>query len=111
MNTMTTLDIKPGICGHYARVQAFAHERRSVTIVIESDCEKISVFSSCLIPLDIKSLFHHPFNRNPIYEQAGRCGLHSACPIPCGVIKAAEVELGLALKKDVAFIFDKEVQD
>jgi hypothetical protein len=108
---MTILDIKPGICGHYARVQAIAHKRRSVKILIESDCEKITAFSSCLDPLDIKNLFYHPFNKNPIYEQAGRCGLHSACPIPCGVIKAAEVELGLALKRDVVFIFDREVQD
>lgn len=105
---MTTIDIKAGICGHFARVQAVTQEPRSVKIIIESDCENIDVFSNHLDVLNIKNLFHHPFNRNPVYEQAGRCGLHSACPVPCGVMKAAEAELGLALKKNVALIFEQE---
>jgi hypothetical protein len=102
---MTILDIQAGICGFYARVHAVKHEQRSVAISIESDCENVANFSERLKPMDIKSIFQHPFNRNPIYEQAGQCRLHPACPIPCGVMKAMEVELGLALKKDVTFIF------
>jgi hypothetical protein len=48
---------------------------------------------------DMVDIIKNPINKNPIYENAGKCNLHSSCPIPCGVIKAAEVELELALKK------------
>jgi hypothetical protein len=102
---MTTLDVKAGICGYYARIHAVKRERQSVTIMIESDCENVAAFSKILNQLTIKDIFRHPFNENAIYEQAGQCGLHPACPVPCGVIKAAEVELGLALKMDVTFKF------
>jgi hypothetical protein len=102
---MTTLDVKAGICGYYARIHAVKRERQSVAIMIESDCENVTAFSKILNQLTIQDIFHHPFNENAIYEHAGQCGLHPACPVPCGVIKAAEVELGLALKKDVTFKF------
>ena len=102
---MTILDIQAGICGYRARVRALKNERETVAISIESECENIAIFSKNLKPLDIKSIFQNPMNRNPVYEQAGKCGIHAACPIPCGVIKASEVELGLALKKGVTFVF------
>jgi hypothetical protein len=47
-------------------------------------------------------------NKNKIYEKAGKCNLHPGCPVPCGVIKAAEVELGLALVRDVKIVFQNE---
>jgi hypothetical protein len=102
---MTTIDIKAGVCGCYARVHAVKQERRSVAITIESDCDNVALFAKNLNQMNINDIFHHPFNRNPIYEQAGQCGLNPACPVPCGVMKAAEVELGLALKKDVTLRF------
>jgi hypothetical protein len=102
---MTTLDIQAGICGYFSRVHALKKEQRSVAISIESDCQNVADYSEHLKPMDIKSMFQHPFNRNPVYEQAGICGLHPACPIPCGVMKAVEVETGLALKKNVTLKF------
>lgn len=102
---MTTLDVKAGICGFSARVHAVTHEKQSVAIRIESDCENVATFSKNLNQLTIKDIFRHPFNENAIYQQAGQCSLHPACPVPCGVIKAAEVALGLALKKDVILKF------
>lgn len=51
-----------------------------------------------------------PINKNAIYEKAGRCSLHPGCPVPCGVIKAAEVELGLALMKDIRIVFQNDNQ-
>ena len=102
---MTILDIHAGICGYHARIQALKNEQGRVAVSIESDCENIANLSGQLNPMDINGIFQHPFNRNPIYEQAGQCRLHAACPIPCGVMKATEVELGLALKKDVTLMF------
>jgi len=50
----------------------------------------------------------NPIHQNPVYMKAGQCKLHASCPVPCGVIKAAEAELGLALEKDVKMKFVTE---
>ncbi len=42
-----------------------------------------------------------PINENPIYVCAGQHLPHSACPVPCALIKGLEVASGLGLKKDV----------
>jgi hypothetical protein len=49
-----------------------------------------------------------PINQNPIYVEAGKCKLHNSCPVPCGIAKAAEAELGLALKKNVKIEFQED---
>ena len=102
---MTRVDIEAGICGVYARVHAVKRGGRSVEITIESDCKQVIALGESLNHLDIQGLFHRPFNLNPVYEKAGRCHLHPGCPVPCAVIKAAEIELELALKKDVKLTF------
>jgi hypothetical protein len=36
--------------------------------------------------------------------------LHPSCPVPAGIIKAVEVEAGLALPKDVAIVVTKTTE-
>ena len=43
--------------------------------------------------------------------QSAASGLHVSCPIPLGIIKAIEVEAGLALPTDVGIHFERPVRD
>ena len=110
---MITVPIESGICGLETEVSACRIQRKSVRIAIRSDCEQVIALSNLLHKIDTRDVIKNPINKNTVYEKAGKCGLHSGCPVPCGVIKAAEVELGLALMKDVRIIFqnDKQVAD
>ncbi|MBC8466300.1 MAG: hypothetical protein ISR61_00090 [Desulfobacteraceae bacterium] len=110
---MITVHIESGICGLETKVSACRIQRKSVRIAIRSDCEQVIALSNQLHKIDMMDVIKNPINKNLIYEKGGKCGLHSGCPVPCGVIKAAEVELGLALMKDVRIVFknDKQVAD
>ncbi len=106
--SMITVQIDSGICGFSTNVRASKLEGRSVGIALDSDCKHIMAFGSQLKELGMTDILKAPINVNPVYETAGRCRLHSSCPVPCGVIKAAEVELGLALRRDVQIVFQAE---
>ncbi len=102
---MSVVHIESGICGFKTLVRASQIQGQGVGIVLESGCAQIMAFGGGLRELGIEDILKIPINQNPIYEKAGKCNLHASCPVPCGVIKAAEVELGLALKGDVRITF------
>ncbi|NIS69190.1 MAG: hypothetical protein GTO12_09635 [Proteobacteria bacterium] len=107
---MITVQIDSGICGFSTTVRASKLESRSVGIALDSDCKHIKSFGNELKELGMIDILRVPINLNPVYETAGKCRLHSSCPVPCVVIKAAEVALGLALKRDVQIVFQAERQ-
>jgi hypothetical protein len=107
---MITVRIESGICGLETVVRAFKSQRKSVGIAIRSECEQVKALEGQLRKIDMMDVIRTPINKNPIYEIAGKCKLHSSCPVPCGIIKAAEVELGLAVRKDVRIVFENDTQ-
>jgi hypothetical protein len=108
---MITVRIESGICGLETVVRAFKSQRKSVGIAIRSECEQVKALEEQLRKIDMMEVIKTPINKNLIYEIAGKCKLHSSCPVPCGIIKAAEAELGLAVKKDVRIIFETDTEE
>ena len=102
---MTTVEVSAGICGFCAVVTTTKTEKRTAAIRIESDCEKITDLAAVLSCLELNDIFDRPFNTGTVYEKAGQCNIHASCPVPCAVLKAAEVEMGIALKQDVEIRF------
>lgn len=102
---MTVVDIASGICGLSTTVRVHKGKQRKVLLTFESDCEKIQRLGDTLKELDMVSVLKSPIHENFIYVEAGHCQLHTSCPVPCGIIKAVEVELDLALKKNVTIRF------
>lgn len=102
---MVTVYVDPGICGLNTVIRAYRLQRESVGITIKSDCKHVMALEDELQRLDLKDIVKVPINKNTIYEKASKCYLHPSCPIPCAVIKAAEVALELAAKKDVKIEF------
>ena len=97
---MATAEIDAGICGMTTTVRTKA-DGSVVRIEIESDCEHIKKLAGGLAEIE-------PFReisfrgKEPLtLEQAREHCAHAACPVPTGILKAIEVEAGLALPKDV----------
>ena len=97
--------VDPGICGFACTVCARKLEARTVKIDIEgSECKQIQRLSELISQIGLRDIFV-PLTRNPVFVSAEKAGCHPSCVIPTAVIKAAEVALGLALKRDVVIQF------
>ena len=98
---MATARIVSGVCGFTATVEA-RMVGRECALSIESDCDAIQRLAEDLPVVD-------PFQEisfrgeGPRTLRAGtqHC-YHPACPVPVGIIKAVEVEAGLALPADAS---------
>ena len=76
-------------------------------LTIKSDCKEIQGLAEALRQVD-------PFREisfrgeGPLtYQMAARQCPHPACPVPVGIIKAVEIEAGLALPVDVTITLSK----
>jgi Family of unknown function (DUF6951) len=104
---VATARIEAGICGFSTTVRTRG-EGRTMKVEIESDCEHIRELAAALTEVD-------PFREitfrgdGPLALELARvhCA-HAACPVPTGIIKAIEVEAGLALPKDVTITVTRE---
>jgi len=104
---MTKVRINSGICGFTATVTAEKVDKKKVRITIESDCEMVQKLAAELPVLDMMSAFTAHLN-NPVYRAASKHIRHVACPVPAGILKALEAELGLSIPRDAGIIFIKE---
>ncbi len=102
------MQVDPGICGFTCSINAFKDGKHSVKFEIQSDCDQIQNLAGDLGKISMKDLFL-PMSRNPIFLSAEKSQCHLACPIPCSLVKAAEVALGLALPKRVMITFEKRI--
>ncbi|MHB9031651.1 MAG: DUF6951 family protein [Anaerolineae bacterium] len=98
---MTKALITSGICGFHTEVVAQADDNYEVQLTIMSDCKRIQRLAAELTSVAALEEISKPINETATYQAAGHCRLHSACPVPCGIIKAVEHSAGLALAADV----------
>jgi len=102
---VTEVEIQAGACGFLTRVQAQKKDAKSVSLVITSDCEAVAKLAGELAALGWDDLLRRPFAQGPAAATAGRCLTHAACPVLSGVLKCAEVELGLNLPREASIRF------
>ena len=103
---MSKAKIFSGICGFTTDVEASAHNSNCI-VSIESECKSIQHLAEELRQVD-------PFREitfrgeGPLTLQlAAKYCPHTACPVPIGIIKAVEVEAGMALPADVTIRVSK----
>jgi hypothetical protein len=98
---MAKAEIKSGICGFSATVTARS-EGSKCFISIESDCDAIQRLGEELTEVDpFQEITFRGHGPRALQLGAKHC-YHTACPVPVGIIKAVEVEAGLALPADAA---------
>ena len=104
---MAKSEIFAGICGFYTQVEA-KMDGDLVNFNIQSECPGIQQLA---LELTQVNPYKEISSRRavPLTLQAGlkHC-THAACPVPVGIIKAMEVEAGLALPMDVSIKVSKE---
>jgi hypothetical protein len=105
---MTRVQVTSGICGFETQIEVEKKEKRKAGLSISSNCRQVGSLGRALRELTLMEVLKPPIHQNPVYERAGQCGLHNSCPVPSGILKAAEVELGLALKKDAVIQFQEK---
>lgn len=91
--------IHSGICGFTTEVIARAISS-TCSLIITSDCPAIQELAEELRQVDPMEEITYQ-GKGPLTLRLARehCP-HPACPVPSGIIKAVEVEAGLALPKD-----------
>lgn len=102
---MTKVEINPGACGFIVTVVATKVESNKTKVVIQTDCEHVNEMASMITQLTVQDILGFPFGDDKVYQTAKKVIRHSSCPVPCGIIKTAEAELGLAVKRDVLIHF------
>ena len=102
----TCLAVDPGACGFTCVIRIRSLDKRSVSVVIDgSECKQIKSLGERLNQLSLRELFM-PLTQNPVYQAAQASGCHASCAIPCAVIKAVEVAMGMAVAREVRFNFE-----
>ncbi|MEZ5125875.1 MAG: hypothetical protein R2826_06460 [Thermoleophilia bacterium] len=96
---MATAEIDSGICGFGAVVHARA-EGKVVRIEIDSDCPHVRALAAELTEVSPFAEISFRGEGPQTFRVAAKHLAHAACPVPVGIIKAIEVEAGLALPKE-----------
>lgn len=111
---MTEVEVHSGICGHSAVITVTRVDDQHVQVVIASECEQITAMNADLACIQWKGKGHEVFKRMPdsaVYQSAAKHIRHTACPVPSAILKAIEVETGVALPKEVSITFRRTPHD
>jgi hypothetical protein len=103
---LATAEINSGVCGFAATVKT-EKDGRKVRLSIESDCRAIQNLAAELTEVDpFQEITFRGSGPRSLELGAKHC-YHTACPVPVGIIKAVEIEAGLALPKDAVIKLSK----
>jgi hypothetical protein len=98
---MARAEIDSGICGFVAVVTT-RMEGRHCVVEVKSDCDAIQRLGAELEAVDpFQEITFRGQGPRTLKLGAKHC-YHPACPVPVGIIKAIEVEAGLALPADAS---------
>lgn len=89
------------------KVEVNKKDKKTFTLTITSECKMAEKLGTEIPELTLMDAFKRVLD-NPVYTKGATCLKHAACPVPSGILKALEVEAGLAVPKDVSIIFLKE---
>jgi hypothetical protein len=103
---MTKVIINPGNCGFSVDVTVNKKKDGKAAILIDTECEMVLNMLDDISLLETRASFTGYLN-NPVYRSAAMHLQHVACPVPVGILKALEVEMGLCVSEEVRIKFSK----
>jgi len=98
---MAKAEIESGICGFCTTVKTTS-EGRTVRVEFETSCGYVEQLAEALTEVDPFREISYRGEGPVTLRLAAEHLVHPACPVPSGIIKAIEVEAGLALPKDAS---------
>ena len=108
---MIRVECDPGICGNLCTVEATRSSdpdvveanKRKVRLKINSDCKKVTGLVNQLTEVDEGEVGEwdpiQPRGEPKICQYAHQYKFCAACPVPTAILKAIEVEAGLAIPR------------
>ena len=91
-------------------VEIIKKDKKTFTLTITSECEMVQKLGKELPELTMMDAFKRLLD-NPVYNKGATCLKHVSCPVPAGILKALEVEAGLAVPREVRMVFEKDPCD
>ena len=104
---MASSEIDSGICGFCTTVRT-KQDGRVVRLEFETECGYVESLAEHLTEVDPFTEIMFRGEGPKTLRLAAEHLQHPACPVPSGIIKAIEVEAGLALPKDASIKPSKE---
>ena len=97
-----TVTVDAGVCRFKTVITAEMDEEMNITYKVKSECPAVREMAKSMRPVPLFEAIAMPFAENVIYKDFA-CNLqHVACPVPCALVKTAEVTGEMALKKEVS---------
>lgn len=98
---MAHAEIESGICGFTTQVTTCNLGNYQIEISIKSDCPDIKKLAGAVEQVNaLKEISFRQGDPEIIQAEKTNCS-HASCPVPIGILKAVEVEAGLALPENV----------
>ena len=104
---MAKAKIFAGNCGFNSTVEA-TMQGTECNLMITSECAAIQNMAEDLIIVNPYQEISFKRGTPLIHEKGMEYCTHTSCPVPVGIIKAVEIEAGLALPTDVTIELSKE---
>ncbi len=101
---MTAVEVDCGICGYHALVEVSRESKTHIRVSVQTECEMLSSAVEQVNGADWSEALS-PRNPNSVHAVMFQVIKHAGCPVPTAVAKAIEVEVGVALPRDVSISF------
>jgi hypothetical protein len=98
---MSKVIVSAGICGFSSVIKAKKVDGGGVELKITSPCDMVAKLGKELKAVDMAQVITRDMADSKVYRVSGKHISHPACPVPSAILKAIEVEMGLALPRDV----------
>jgi len=101
---LTVVRVEAGVCGFVTDIEVQKRDKQHMDVRVLTKCDMIAAWAEELGVINwmenLKSMKH-----SFIFQCASSHIRHAACPVPVALLKAVEVEAGLALAADVTISF------
>ncbi len=107
---MARAEVYSGICGYEVGVEVTSLDQDHVKVELQTACEMCSAMNPELAQLQVNGKGHEVLRRmtdSAVYHSASRHIRHPGCVVPAAIIKAIEIEIGIALPQDVTIKLEK----
>ncbi len=104
---MTTVQLVPGICNLEATITAEVAPGETIKVSLQTDCPNWSKVADAIEPVDPITELFKPYPEIGIIQLMDRIP-HKSCLFASAILKAIEIEAGLALPAPVTMQIAKD---
>ncbi len=104
---MSKTTVMAGPCGFKTVIEAAKKDRNTISLNIKTDCKFYKPLEEDLKEVDAYEEVFSKYGQGNISKLCAQYSKHATCPVACAILKAVEVEAGLALPVNVTIEIEK----